>query len=224
MTDPDNTVTTAVEKARELRRVAGWPEGDTVPNLQDIIRFEDEGSVQGIADLVARHAGKADLVSPFEALRALGRATSPRYHPDLVLELFEAGALAREGLHKAAWRAWVATEYPEQNGGTERWQGLWESLGFIDDDGPAVRPAEPLRLYRGVGDEREVEEGPYGMSWTDDLDQAQWFAERFSYGQGEGMILVADVEPERLYAHFTERMESEWLVQTRGLDVTVHDD
>jgi hypothetical protein len=112
---------------------------------------------------------------------------------------------------------WCAPEYPVQHLGKREWIRLFKHAGFVDGDGPADRPADPVRLWRGC-----INVGAYGaagMSWTADRDKAQWFADRCTWQslglfgvQVSGDVLEAVVQPEALLAQISSRSESEYVI------------
>lgn len=61
------------------------------------------------------------------------------------------------------------------------------------------------KLYRGVNN---VSNHPIdGMSWTDDIETAEWFAKRYG---GEGKVYSINVQKESILAYF--QLESEYVV------------
>ena len=80
--------------------------------------------------------------------------------------------------------------------------------------------AGPYTLYRGVcrlGRARQVT----GLSWTDDLDAACWFALRRS---GDPAIYTATIKQENVYLYTNGRHESEFVCRPKRpkrLDITV---
>lgn len=70
---------------------------------------------------------------------------------------------------------------------------------------------ERFVLYRGVagrGNQRRVR----GMSWTDDQEQAVWFAKRFSSSLADPAVYTATVGHSEIYAHINTRKENEYVV------------
>ena len=65
-----------------------------------------------------------------------------------------------------------------------------------------------MTIYRGVAIGRE----PYGLSWTDDIKIAEWFAHRFDTEDKIGYIQEALVKKEWIHAYFSDRAESEIVV------------
>jgi len=65
-----------------------------------------------------------------------------------------------------------------------------------------------VTLYRGCQHDRR-----FGMSWTDDLDRAQWFADR-DLGQGAGNVYMHRANPRELLAFIdaSHRREREYVL------------
>lgn len=111
--------------------------------------------------------------------------------------------------------AWTAAEFPMSWIKRDGWRQLFERVGFLEDIRRAERPAEPMTLFRG-----SVKAKRFGWSWTDDVEQAEWFAERWRQGGHDGRVWTVTVPPEAILAHFpTSRNESEWVIIPTGLKV-----
>ena len=74
---------------------------------------------------------------------------------------------------------------------------------------------QEVRLYRGIG----VNRNKKGLSWTDDLELAEWFANRFNTEKRKGYVLTANVPKEHILAYFNTRNEKEYVCDTRKLTV-----
>jgi hypothetical protein len=71
-------------------------------------------------------------------------------------------------------------------------------------------PDAAVKVYRGVaGSGRRRRER--GLSWTDSLDVACWFAQRGRYA--DPAVLMATVEPDEILACVNDRREREFIVQ-----------
>ncbi len=114
--------------------------------------------------------------------------------------------------------AWTGSEFPLRQVEMAFWLELFEETGFIYNtvSDEAARPREPITLYRGA-----TQDAAAGMSWTDRVEEAQWFADRFPHLVCK--VWTAQVEPSRLLAHFHDpgksRGEWEWVVDSHGLTV-----
>lgn len=109
--------------------------------------------------------------------------------------------------------AWTSAEWPVRLLSTELWQMLFHKTGFIED-GKAATPPESITLYRGCVEGRER-----GMSWTDNLERAQWFGSRFRGNFGAEAVYTVTVPGSALLAHFpTRRNEHEWVVDPDALE------
>ena len=103
--------------------------------------------------------------------------------------------------------AWVMAEWPIRGMEPSMWRMLFDKVGFLDDGVMDTNPPDSIVVYRGcvVGQER-------GMSWTDDLEKAIWFAERFGVTFGETKVYTMTATPASILGHFTRRGESEWVL------------
>lgn len=129
---------------------------------------------------------------------------------------------------KGVTDAWTMAEWPL----TALDEGIWwmlfdaateDPLNYLHDGRVVDRaelPAE-VTLYRGAIEGRE-----YGMSWTDDLARARWFARRFNgmRGSTDGKVWQVTVDTEVVLARFQDRRgEAEWVLDPHlieGYEVT----
>ena len=118
--------------------------------------------------------------------------------------------------------AWTMAEWPAQSLDFDIWWNLFdlatEDPGtYLHDD--AVRDKSELpdqvTLYRGA-----IADHKYGMSWTDDLARASWFAHRFDgVGGNVGTVYQVTVDAEVVLARFEERRgEAEWVLDPHLLE------
>lgn len=68
---------------------------------------------------------------------------------------------------------------------------------------------EELIVYRGVASGHN----PNGMSWTKDLDKAEWFSNRF----GDGYVIGGDVKKKDVLAYFSRREEEELVIEAKNV-------
>jgi hypothetical protein len=68
---------------------------------------------------------------------------------------------------------------------------------------------DSITLYRGSGNNVTPNRAARGMSWTLDLEKAQWFAQR----DGDGFCLKAQVPKRNAFAYFDGRDEQEVVVR-----------
>lgn len=71
-------------------------------------------------------------------------------------------------------------------------------------------------VYRGVA----VGRNPMGLSWTDNYEEAFWFAHRFDIAGESGYVQKAQVPRDKMLAYFLRRGEYELVVDTKGIEIT----
>lgn len=108
--------------------------------------------------------------------------------------------------------AWVEEENP--NGDinvpvslSEKWfkKAPKELLMNLDEYETYISLPDSFTVYRGVGRGRN----PEGMSWTDNLDSAKWFASRFG---DDGYVIRGIVNKSDVLAYFSRRNECEVVI------------
>lgn len=123
--------------------------------------------------------------------------------------------------------AWVSTENPNQDANcsiayltkifkkcnkkylmTEKDYQVYESL------------PETFTIYRGVG----VGRNPKGLSWTQNLETAKWFAHRFDKPDKQGYIQVATAKKENVLAYFNTAGEDEIVYNSKKLEISIFEE
>lgn len=131
----------------------------------------------------------------------------------LLESLFSEGMITPAAAAANVASAWSMAEYPDTTLDREVWRGLFELAGYTVDDTPADRPSEPLVLWRG-----SLPEARANWSWTDSREVAQQYADG-GFRRAPGALWTATVAPWRLLARQTGRQESEYVVDTAGLEI-----
>ena len=72
---------------------------------------------------------------------------------------------------------------------------------------------DPLIVHRGVS----LSHAERSMSWTLDLEKAEWFAHRLTTKFQKPRILTTKITKDQAIAYFTGRSESEVLIDPRAL-------
>jgi hypothetical protein len=76
---------------------------------------------------------------------------------------------------------------------------------------------ETFTIYRGVA----VGRNPKGLSWTQNLKTAQWFAHRFDKNDKKGYVQVGIAEKKHVLAYFNTRNEDEIVYNTPKLKISI---
>lgn len=109
---------------------------------------------------------------------------------------------------------WSMAEYPDRTMPRHSWRRLFSVAGYTRDGHAAERPAEPVELWRGTVHERRRD-----WSWSTDRAVAEKFAYNGVYGRPIGTVFRVLAPPQSLLCENTERDESEFVVDTRGLRI-----
>lgn len=70
---------------------------------------------------------------------------------------------------------------------------------------------QSIRVYRGVA----VGRNPKGISWTNDIEKAKWFANRFNKENEVGYVQTTVVDKSQVLAYFDTRNEKELVCDIR---------
>ena len=134
--------------------------------------------------------------------------------PALLYDLHFAGSISVAENPGIVTTAWAMAEFPSNLLEEDTWVELFEEAGYTVDGQPAQRPEAPVTVYRGCHPARR-----FGMSWTTDLERAQWFADR-DLGRGVGAVYEATVPTGWLlaYIHGSQRGEAEFVVDAIALN------
>lgn len=76
---------------------------------------------------------------------------------------------------------------------------------------------DTFTIYRGVA----VNRNPKGLSWTQNLETAKWFAHRFDTNEKKGYIQTAIAKKENVLAYFNTRNEDEIVYNSKKLEITI---
>lgn len=135
--------------------------------------------------------------------------------PALVLNLHLSGLLPGEVLAHGAISAWQMAEFPTAALDADSWDWMFEDIGFTENGVSAPRPVDAVTVYRGA-----LPAHARGWSWTEDVELARWFANRFP-GTGARVYRTVGLPP-WLQAHVTADWkfgragESEWVIDPTG--------
>ncbi|WP_253022805.1 hypothetical protein [Aeromicrobium sp. CnD17-E] len=129
----------------------------------------------------------------------------------LLDEIHRRGALG-EAARALVPRAFDSCPRPSEVLEVEAWVSLFRASGFSRDWRPAPRPDGARRLFRGA-----TPAGVAGMCWSTDVAVARWYAAK----RPGGMVVSAEVEPERQLAELGLDWERLVVVDPIGLDVEV---
>lgn len=126
----------------------------------------------------------------------------------------------------ATWfaHAWVTCENPNQDVNCPisyliRMFKKCNKQYLMTEEDYAIYEALPetFTIYRGVA----VGRNPKGLSWTQNLKTAKWFAHRFDKEDKKGYIQVGIAEKKHVLAYFNTRNEDEIVYNTPKLKISI---
>ena len=120
--------------------------------------------------------------------------------------------------------AWVSSENPNQdvNCSIPYLVKLFKKCNkeyLMQSEDYAVYNSLPneFSIYRGVA----VGRNPKGLSWTQNLEKAKWFANRFNTETKKGYVQVGIAKKEHVLAYFNTRGEDEIVYNSKKLDISI---
>lgn len=131
--------------------------------------------------------------------------------------------LSKEDFSNILGDAWVRSENPHGDMNVTKNELL---LMFKKADKKALMTEGDYKRWEGLEDTLTVYRGVTSynannikaLSWTLDKKTAEWFAHRFGE---EGTVYEAQIQKKDIYAYFSDRGESEVIVDPKGLmDIT----
>jgi hypothetical protein len=130
--------------------------------------------------------------------------------PAKLFSWWRLGQIPREEFIRLIPEVWVKAESPVRCLGERSWLAMFKDAGFVSDCG-AMPPTGPVTLYRGA-DEPHMR----GFSWTPDVRDASWFADRTTW-TSPGLVFAATVPPGAVLGEFVGRNEPELVVNPNCL-------
>ena len=108
--------------------------------------------------------------------------------------------------------AWISTENPNQDVNcsisylTKMFKKCNKQYLMQEEDYKVYKTlSDSFIIYRGVA----VGRNPKGLSWTQDLEMAKWFAHRFDIDNKKGYVQSTIAKKENVLAYFKTRNENE---------------
>lgn len=177
--------------------------------------FDDEGALEKYHECMKKEIDKSDLHRIYVLVRKLYRLTFIKYCEPY---------LSEKDLAELFADAWVSSENPNQDANC--------SLSYLikvfrkcnkhylmQEEDYKVYQSLPdtFTIYRGVA----VDRNPKGLSWTQNLKTAKWFAHRFDTEKDKGYIQTAIAKKEDVLAYFNTRNEDEIVYDSKKLEISI---
>ena len=123
--------------------------------------------------------------------------------------------------------AWVSTENPNQDVNCsilyliKMFKKCDKKYLMTEEDYEVYQSLpETFTIYRGVA----VGRNPKGISWTQNLKTAQWFAHRFDNEEEKGYIQMTTANKANVLAYFNTRDEDEIVYDNRKLKISIYEE
>lgn len=120
--------------------------------------------------------------------------------------------MTKETFSEYLKHAWITSENPNDDINCSisiiiKWFKIADKKYIMDETeyNKYINLPDTIEIYRGVG----INRNPKGLSWTDSLDIAKWFAHRFDTSGNQGYIEKLTVKKENILAYFNSRNENE---------------
>lgn len=129
--------------------------------------------------------------------------------------------LSKQDFDKLLAEIWISSENPNQDENVSINQFItW----FSKADKSTIMSNKELRYYNNLPDIVNIYRGvavgrakQKGLSWTDDIKTAKWFAGRFDNDKKKGYVLSAKINKEDIFAYFNSRNENELLCNSKKI-------
>lgn len=136
--------------------------------------------------------------------------------PELLADAYSDGKVTAETVTALIGGIWSGAEYPNRDLDRDTWRWLFKVAGFTIDGIPAERPTGPIALWRGSVPERRID-----WSWSTDRAIAEGYANGTAARRPRtGRLYAMTAPPEALLCANNGRGEAEYVVDTRGLQIT----
>ena len=174
--------------------------------------LEDEDAYNEIIECYKNRIDKANSIDTlFYMIRKSYKLTFIKF-----IETY----LSIEDLSTLLAEAWTSSENPNQDVNvslaqlTRMFKKTNKKYLMTDEEYEIYNNLpETFTVYRGVASGRNAK----GMSWTQNLEVAEWFANRFNYGN-KGYIQRATANKKDVLAYFNRRDEDEIVINVKNLN------
>ena len=135
--------------------------------------------------------------------------------------------LSQRDLAKLFADAWVSSENPNQDAScsisylTKMFKKCDKKYLMTEEDYQVYEQLpETFTIYRGVA----VGRNPKGLSWTQNLEKAKWFAHRYDKKYKKGYIQMGTAKKEDVLAYFNTRNEDEIVYNGKRLQISIYEE
>lgn len=177
--------------------------------------FDDEGALEKYHECMEKEINKSDLHRIYVLVRKPYRLTFIKYCESY---------LSEKDLAELFADAWVSSENPNQdvNCSLSYLIKVFRKCNkhyLMQEEDYKVYQSLPdtFMIYRGVA----VNRNPKGLSWTQNLETAKWFAHRFDTEKDKGYIQTAIAKKEDVLAYFNTRNEDEIVYDSKKLEISI---
>ena len=178
--------------------------------------LEDADALKKIQERYSQRIDNAkELLEIYAIIRKAYRLTFLKFVQDYLSDIDFAVFLAD---------GWVSSENPNDDANVSlrtfvSWFRRADKKHLMTKEDYKVYKELPqaFRVYRGVG----VGRNPKGLSWTQNLSTAEWFAKRFDRGSKKGYIQTAVAKKSDALAYFNTRGEDEVVVNSFNLKIEI---
>lgn len=169
---------------------------------------------------IMRFATRGPGILRVNELGAILNVTAPEKKAAVLWAVWRRRRITPATLARLVGHVFICCKQPAELLTEEQWLTLFSQAGFTADGRPAPPPAGPRRLWRASAPAHIRR-----MSWTPLPRVALDYAAGKGTGRpGAGRVWTAVVQPHQVLcindALLTHPGEIEWVIDTRGLDIT----
>lgn len=177
--------------------------------------LEDKKALKRYRKCMEEEIDKSDLHRVYIFIRTQYRLTFIKYCEPY---------LSEKDLAELFADAWVSSENPNQDANCSlsylvKMFRKCNKRYLMQEKDYEVYQSLPntFTIYRGVS----VNRNPNGLSWTQNLKTAKWFAHRFDTIEEKGYIQTAIAKKEDVLAYFNTRNEDEIVYDSNKLEISI---
>lgn len=186
-----------------------------VPFHNDTLDLYNEKDLERYNKYIMDRIDKSNLIGIYMLIRKPYRLTFLKYCESY---------LSEKDFSELFADAWVSSENPNQDANCSI---SYLIKTFKRCNKKHLMPKEDYEVYTFLPDTFQIYRGvavgrnPKGLSWTRNLEKAQWFANRFNTDNEKGYVQTTIASKNKVLAYFNTRNEDEIVYDSRKSKISI---